>query len=805
MTQTGRLRVFALAVLIFAASTAYPQTTTTTASVATTEATAITSTSAELHGTINPAGSTAAGWFEWGTTTSLGNRTDTQLVGEGTTAVSLSQTLRNLQPRTTYYFRVVGYRPSAGSSNILGEVRTFTTTGEATTTTNITATTGEATGVTSNSASLAGTVNPGGTATAWFDWGTSSSLGNRTDVQTVTGTTAQSLTATLRNLQPHTIYYFRATAYRSSTGSSALGEVRTFTTTDAPANEVLTVVTNSATEVTTNSGVLNGTVNPGVSGTTGAGWFEWGTTTALGTRTETRTFTSVASVTLTQALRNLQPRTTYYFRAGAYRSGGSVLGTILSFTTASETPGSPSITTSEASDVTTTSAVLRASVSGGTSTAAGWFEWGTTTAVSNTTETQRLSGTTATYAQTLRSLQPRTTYFFRAAVSSEGTTIRSEVRTFTTSSDTPAALTITTNEASAVQSTSAELRGAINPGGSSATAWFEWGSSSALGNQTTAQRVGDGNRESSYSYPLTGLHPSTTYYFRAVGQSSTGSPVRGEIRSFATTRVSSTTPETTAVEQGDIKSGYVIITPDTSSSAPTPTMTFGMVSGGSVQSQAGIIPTSMTTDASMFIEVIPRISRNIGVAIANPGAGTGAVTLTLRDENGIVVGSPANVSIPAHQQVAKFVNELFGSDTIGSGFRGSLRMQSSTPFAVVGLRFSGIVFSTLPVAVTAPVPGVPSMTLTAGSTPNTPQAGSVGGSSALIIPQFAIAGGWATQIALINNTNATIVGRIDVFDTSGNALPANLNGETRSTFTYSIPVGGTFVLAPRDSNGQSPF
>lgn len=207
----------------------------------------------------------------------------------------------------------------------------------------------------------------------------------------------------------------------------------------------------------------------------------------------------------------------------------------------------------------------------------------------------------------------------------------------------------------------------------------------------------------------------------------------------------------------------------------------------------------------MFIEVIPRISRNIGVAIANPGGSAGAVTLTLRDENGIVVGSPANVSIPAHQQVAKFVNELFGSDTIGSGFRGSLRMESSIPFAVVGLRFSGIVFSALPVAITAPVPGVPSMTLTAGSTPNTPQAGSVGGSSALIIPQFAIAGGWATQIALINNTNATIVGRIDVFDTAGNPLPASLNGETRSTFTYSIPVGGTFVLAPRDSNGQSPM
>jgi phosphodiesterase/alkaline phosphatase D-like protein len=662
----------------------------------------------------------------------------------------------------------------------------------------------EATAISANSAELHGTINPVGTAAAWFDWGTSTALGNRTDGRTITGTTAQSLTATLRGLQPHTIYYYRATAYRSSDSTSALGDIRTFTTTDAAAAEVLTVVTNSASEITTNSALLNGTVNPGVSGTLAAGWFEWGTTTSLGTRTEIRTFTSVSSVTLAFTLRNLQPRTTYYFRANAYRPGGtSVLGTILSFTTTSETPNSLSITTSEAGDVTSNTAVLRAVVSG-TAAGTGWFEWGSTTAVTSQTEVQRLSGSPATFAATLRGLQPRTTYFFRAVVSSEGTTTRSDVRTFTTTSETPGTITVTTNEASGVQSSSAELRGTINPGGTAVTAWFEWGSSSTLGNRTTAQRF-DGNRESNYAYPLTSLQPNTAYYFRAVAQGTSGNPVMGETLRFATTRVASTTPETTAVEQGDIKSGYVIITPDSSSGAPTPTMTFGTISGGSVQSQAGIIPTYMTTDASMFIEVIPRISRNIGVAIANPGSSTTAVSLTLRDENGIIVGSPANVSVPARQQVAKFVNELFGTDTIGSGFRGSLRMQSSSPFAVVGLRFSGAVFSTLPVAVTAPVPGVASITLTAGSTANTPQAGSVGGSTALIIPQFAIAGGWATQIALVNNTISTIVGRIDVFDTAGNALAANLNGETRSTFTYSIPVGGTFVLAPRDSNGQSPF
>jgi hypothetical protein len=57
----------------------------------------------------------------------------------------------------------------------------------------------------------------------------------------------------------------------------------------------------------------------------------------------------------------------------------------------------------------------------------------------------------------------------------------------------------------------------------------------------------------------------------------------------------------------------------------------------------------------------------------------------------------------------------------------------------------------------------------------------------------------------VNNSNSTISGRVDILDASGNPLPVKLNGETKSSFTYSIPIGGTFVFAPRDSNGQSPL
>src|SRR5262249_41254768 len=147
----------------------------------------------------------------------------------------------------------------------------------------------------------------------------------------------------------------------------------------------------------------------------------------------------------------------------------------------------------------------------------------------------------------------------------------------------------------------------------------------------------------------------------------------------------------------------------------------------------------------------------------------------LHDEDGSVVGSPVVVPIPARQQVSKFLNELFGADTIGTEFRGSVRMQGETPFAAIGLRFSGSLFSTLPVSITTAAAGVPVRALTAGATSNIPLAGNAGGSAAVIIPQFAISGGWATQIALVNNATSLMAGRLDVFDVFGNPMGVKLN------------------------------
>jgi hypothetical protein len=257
------------------------------------------------------------------------------------------------------------------------------------------------------------------------------------------------------------------------------------------------------------------------------------------------------------------------------------------------------------------------------------------------------------------------------------------------------------------------------------------------------------------------------------------------------------------VEQGSIQSGYVIVTPDSGSAAPVPTLTYGMVNNGQVSSQASILPAAMSTSVTLFVEVVPSIGRDLGVAIANPSGTANVVSLALQDQNGLTVAT-TSVTLQPQQQLARFLTELFGS-AIGSGMDGSLHLASSTPFSIVGLRFNGGNFSTVPVTESETVTGVPSRTFTATIQANTPQAGNIGGDTAVVLPQFATGGHWASVIALVNNGDTDVSGRIDILDPNGNPMAVNLNYTVQSTFRYAIPAGGVFILAPRDTNGQSPM
>src|SRR2546427_11476749 len=69
---------------------------------------------------------------------------------------------------------VAAYSETGTPSITNGDIKTFTTAGDAAPATNVVAITGDATAVTSSGATLNGSINPGGgSLSVWFDWGTS--------------------------------------------------------------------------------------------------------------------------------------------------------------------------------------------------------------------------------------------------------------------------------------------------------------------------------------------------------------------------------------------------------------------------------------------------------------------------------------------------------------------------------------------------------------------------------------------------------------------------------------------------------
>jgi len=93
-----------------------------------------------------------------------------------------------------------------------------------------------------------------------------------------------------------------------------------------------TVVTTTATSMTSNSAQLNGTVNP--NGASTAYYFEYGTTTSYGSTTiSLNAGSGTSAVPVNSSISGLNTNTTYHYRLVATNSGGTSYGSNLTFTT----------------------------------------------------------------------------------------------------------------------------------------------------------------------------------------------------------------------------------------------------------------------------------------------------------------------------------------------------------------------------------------------------------------------------------------------------------------------------------------
>src|SRR5262249_31228212 len=159
--------------------------------VTTNPATNIASFSATLNGLLNPRGSTATVYFQYGLTTSYGSNTPMQ-TGPGNTVQAISANISGLSASTKYHFRIVAHNVGGIA---YGSDRIFTTlsaTGPPVVITNM------ASYIGSFSASLNGSVDPHGLATnVYFQYGTTTSYGLTTAIQSKTGNTYQNVSANI--------------------------------------------------------------------------------------------------------------------------------------------------------------------------------------------------------------------------------------------------------------------------------------------------------------------------------------------------------------------------------------------------------------------------------------------------------------------------------------------------------------------------------------------------------------------------------------------------------------------------------
>ena len=273
-------------------------------------------------------------------------------------------------------------------------------------------------------------------------------------------------------------------------------------------------ITKEATNISSTSVTLNGTLNP--NGPTTSYLFELGTSTSYGTTVNgTSSFAGSMDFDVSADVTDLSPNTTYHYRLKATNSDGIDYGSDKTFTTTAE-GNPPSVTTNAATNIGTTTATLNGTINPNGLTTAYFFAYGTSTTYDNFEPSLvGLNGSDPIQVNVnISGLNPNTLYHFvLSAGNDDGDTYGNDV-TFTTASEGNMPPLANTSAATNVGTTTATLNGIINPNGSTTTYIFEYGASTGYGNSIAGTSSLTGSVNVNVNEDITGLSPNSTYHFR---------------------------------------------------------------------------------------------------------------------------------------------------------------------------------------------------------------------------------------------------------------------------------------------------
>jgi hypothetical protein len=292
--------------------------------------------------------------------------------------------------------------------------------------------TSTASNVSKTAATLVGTANPNSLATtAHFEYGLTASYGSVTSDQACgNGTTAVNLSTGITGLAANTTYHFRLVAVNAATlfGGTSYGSDATFTTAPDPP----VAVTAAATTMSAATATLAGVVFPNGRVTTVS--FDYGLTSTYTNTTSVQTLPAgTGAVNVFATVTGLVANGTYHFRVVATNVGTPVPIEGLDQTFVAQAPA-PSVSTSGAAPLTTTSVRLSGTVRAHNADAQVFFDYGTdgvTFPVSVTTTPVIVTGDVDTpVTGSLLNLSQGVSYYYRLRAVNAGGTTTSTVSSF---------------------------------------------------------------------------------------------------------------------------------------------------------------------------------------------------------------------------------------------------------------------------------------------------------------------------------------------------------------------------------------
>ena len=236
------------------------------------------------------------------------------------------------------------------------------------------------------------------------------------------------------------------------------------------------------------------------------------------------------------SLSNLSPDTQYYVRAYATHSKGTSYGSTMIFRTLEGvTAGFPELSTTEVTDMTTTTALSGGTITsdGGSPVIARGVCWSTgQTPIISDNKTTDGSGT-GTFSSSLSGLTPGTQYYVRAYATNSNGTGYGSAKSFSTLPGGINIPVLTTNEVTYMTTTTAISGGNISSDGGSAVTSRGVCWSISPTPTTADSKTTDGSGTGTFSSSLSELTPETQYYVRAYATNSNGTGY-GNAQSFST-------------------------------------------------------------------------------------------------------------------------------------------------------------------------------------------------------------------------------------------------------------------------------